>query len=123
MRSSASCSSPNTVVAPTTYNPTFLALVDRWDPFDYYRAEGFGAQVAASLLSRTRLTVGYADFNQYTLAKRSDFALFSENDTARANPVIADGTMRSISAGPAIRLPGFSAARRCTAAPCAASSE
>jgi hypothetical protein len=88
---------PTTVASPN-YNPTFLALVDRWDPFDYYRAEGYQAFTSTKVFNRTRLTLSYGDFHQYSLPVRSDFALTSDDGLARSNPAIVDGIMRSVGA-------------------------
>ncbi len=87
-----------TVVAAPNFNPTFFALADRWDPLDYYRAKGFETFVSTKLVGRIGLTLTYGDFKQYSMPKRSDFALSNSDGEARTNPAIVDGTMRSVGA-------------------------
>jgi hypothetical protein len=87
-----------TIISSPTYNPTFFALTAGLDPLDYYRAEGWTASVRSKLVDYTRLTVKYNDFQQYSLPVRNDFTLFSDDDSARVNPHVLDGKMRSVEA-------------------------
>ena len=90
-----------TVNRPTfvsrTYNPTYRALLFRVDPLDYYRERGLTLVAGAKLVTFTRLELSYNDLRQTTLPVVTDYSVFSTHHIQRPNPIILDGTLRSIS--------------------------
>ncbi len=90
-----------TVTRPTfvsrAYNPTYRALLFRLDPRDYYRERGFTLAAGTKLLDFTRLELRYEDRRQTNLPVVTDYSVFTARRPQRPNPVILDGTLRSIS--------------------------
>jgi len=90
-----------TVTRPTfvsrAYNPTYRALLFRLDPRDYYRERGFTLAAGTKLLDFTRLELRYDDQRQTNLPVVTDYSVFTARRPQRPNPVILDGTLRSIS--------------------------
>lgn len=87
----------STVVADDDHNPTFGAYFFRLDPFDYYREKGFSLLTNLKLLNQTRLRLEYRDFEQHSLPRVTDHAVFpSDSYGGRENPAIADGHLRSV---------------------------
>jgi hypothetical protein len=93
--------SDETVNRPTfvsrAYNPTYRALLFRLDPLDYYRERGLTLALEGKLVDFTRLELGYSDQRQTSLPVVTDYSLFSPRRPQRANPLIVDGTLRSVS--------------------------
>jgi hypothetical protein len=92
-----------TVLHGSGGNMTMAALWDQSDPFNYYKEDGFTAGVKTKLLNKTRLTVGYNNLNQHSVglshdSLNSDYSFFGDEDSIRANPFIADGQLRSVTA-------------------------
>ncbi len=89
-----------TVTRPTfvsrNYNPTFRALMFRLDPLDYYRERGVTLAAGTKLLDFTALELRYNDWRQTSLPVITDYSLFSTRRPQRPNPVILDGTLRSV---------------------------
>ena len=82
---------------------TMAALWDQSDPFNYYKEDGFTAGVKTKLLNKTRLTVRYNNLNQHSVglshdSLNSDYSFFGDEESIRANPFIADGQLRSVTA-------------------------
>lgn len=72
---------------------SFLALTAGKDWNDWYRAEGWSADVALPT-GRLKLLVGGAAQDQESLANATDFTLFERGDPFRPNPAIDDGSVR-----------------------------
>ncbi|MCX6835723.1 MAG: DUF5686 family protein [candidate division Zixibacteria bacterium] len=85
-----------TITLPPNYNSTFWALINRWDPRDYYRAEGFQTFLSSKLLTHTMLKVAYSDFRYSSLLTRTTFGFFGDKADISPNPSVVDGTMRSV---------------------------
>ncbi|HVH08601.1 MAG TPA: DUF5686 family protein [Gemmatimonadales bacterium] len=90
-----------TVSRPTfvsrAYNPTYRALMFRLDPLDYYRERGLTLALGAKLFDFTSLAVRYDDQRETSLPVVTDYSIFSARRPQRPNPVILDGTLRSVS--------------------------
>lgn len=78
------------------YNPTFLALLAKYDQFDYYHEKGWHLFGGMKLLNHTRLNFGYYDYNQYPLEKTTDYSLLRNDELARLNPPARQGKLRSV---------------------------
>lgn len=89
---------PRPIVGRDFYNPTFEALFFKYDPFDYYREEGFSLEAGVRLLPHLRLSAGYADFDQESATVVTDYSFFGEDETFRDNPIVTSGRMRKLSA-------------------------
>jgi hypothetical protein len=103
---------PSVTYAESSYSPTAGALGWHQDPFDYYRTRGFKLTAGTKLVDHTRLTLGYTDVCDYSMLRATDFSLFAEDntpdikdgktvyssDTVLANPPVAEGKLRSVSA-------------------------
>ena len=91
-----------TVSRPTfvsrAYNPTYRALLFRLDPLDYYRERGLALGLDAKLVDFTRIELRYNDQRQTSLPVVTDYSVFAVRRLQRPNPVILDGTLRSVSA-------------------------
>ncbi|MFZ5979812.1 MAG: DUF5686 family protein [Candidatus Zixiibacteriota bacterium] len=81
-----------------TYNPTFLALLGKYDQFDYYREKGWRVFTGLKPVKHTRLHLEYDDFNQYPLATTEHYSVFRNELDARSNPPAAQGKLRSVKA-------------------------
>jgi hypothetical protein len=90
-----------TVNRPTfvsrAYNPTYRALLFRVDPLDYYRERGLTLALGTKLVAFTRLELRYNDERQTTLPVVTDYSVFSTRRVQRPNPIIVEGTLRSVS--------------------------
>lgn len=87
-----------TITLPPNYNSTFWALINRWDPRDYYRAEGFQTFLSSKLLNHTMLKIAYSDFRYSSLSTRTTFGFFGDEARVSSNQSIMDGAMRSVAA-------------------------
>jgi hypothetical protein len=90
-----------TVTRPTfvsrAYNPTYRALLFRLDPLDYYRERGLTLALGTKLVAFTRLELRYNDERQTSLPVVTDYSLFTSRRPQRPNPIILDGSLRSVS--------------------------
>lgn len=86
-----------TIISSQTANPTLVALANKTDPFDYYLERGFHLSLSSKVVNRTKLTIAYQDYNQYSASNNTEYSLFRETKKHRANPGIIDGKLRSIS--------------------------
>lgn len=86
-----------TIFSTPTTNVTAFALYEQFDPFDYHRVEGFEAFVGTKLLDYTRLQLEYSNLEYRSMVVNTGFSL-SGGKHPRANPAIAEGTMRSLTA-------------------------
>jgi hypothetical protein len=80
------------------YNPTFEALFFEYDPFDYYREEGYSLSAGLRLLPRLRMNASFADYRQESAAVVSDYSFFGGDESFRPNPPISEGRLRKLSA-------------------------
>ncbi|HEX2646042.1 MAG TPA: hypothetical protein VHO95_02340, partial [Candidatus Dormibacteraeota bacterium] len=91
-----------TVSRPTfvsrAYNPTYRALMFRLDPLDYYRERGLTLALGGKLVDFTKLELRYDDQRQTSLPVVTDYAMFAAQRPQRPNPIIVEGTLRSVSA-------------------------
>ncbi len=85
-----------TIFTKPDFDPAFFAFLADMDPFDYYLEKGFKARFGFRPIRHLEFAATYMDFKQYTVVKNEDYSLFE--DTARFNPPIADGHLRSIGA-------------------------
>ena len=81
-----------------SYNPTYLALMVRLDPLDYFQEEGFTLRLRGRLFGHTELALQYNDFGQTSIPVVTDYSIFNVDRTVAANPPITDGRMRSTEA-------------------------
>jgi hypothetical protein len=90
-----------TVARPTfvsrSYDPTYRALLFRLDPLDYYREHGLTLALGTKLVDFTRLEVRYNSQRETSLPVVTDYSVFSAKRPQRPNPLIVDGTLRSVS--------------------------
>lgn len=92
-----------TVIHRWGSNMTLPALWNQTDPLDYFKQRGFALSLSTKLVDQTRLSVGYSNFHQQSIALasdslNSDYSFFGDEDSIRANPAIADGHLRTLSA-------------------------
>jgi len=80
----------------SAYNTTFLVLLAKYDPFDYYHEKGLRLFGGMKLFDHTRLKLGYYDYNHYPLEKKTDYSVFRNDKDARPNPSTRQGKLRSI---------------------------
>jgi len=87
----------NALVGPPGYNPTLMALMRRWDSFDYYLERGGEISVSGWVNKQLAVDLAYRDYRQDALTNSTDYDFFSDKPH-RPNPTIAPGTMRSLTA-------------------------
>ncbi|MBU1317760.1 MAG: DUF5686 and carboxypeptidase regulatory-like domain-containing protein [candidate division Zixibacteria bacterium] len=87
-----------TIVSGPDANPTVAAATTKSDPFDYFHETGFDLTLSSKLLRKTTATVGYHDYNQHSVTKNTEFAVFEQEKKHRDNPAIVDGKLRSLTA-------------------------
>jgi hypothetical protein len=88
-----------TVISDDDFNPTFEALMALKDPYDYFRIRGYRVFASTKLFDRTRLRIGFDDFEHYSEPLRTDYSFFGDPDQSlRENPDVIGGRLRSISA-------------------------
>ncbi len=86
-----------TIISSQTANPTFLAVTNKTDPFDYYLEKGFIVTINTKIVNHTRFSVVYHDYNQHSAHNSTEYSMLRETKKHRNNPEIADGKLRSIS--------------------------
>lgn len=77
-------------------NPTFVALLSKTDPLDYYQEEGFNLTLSQKLAPFFRLALQYSDYDQRSLPLVSQYSLFDRSQAARPNPSVREGKLRSM---------------------------
>ena len=88
-----------TLVSNSDYNPTLLALAAGYDPFDYYRAEGWGTFVSTKLVDHTRLRLQYNDYRHESAPVVTQHTILEgDADRPRWNSPIVEGDFRSLEA-------------------------
>ncbi len=85
-------------IVSTSYNPTYLALIVKLDPLDYYRETGFTAFLSGRVTNHSRLELRYNDYNQESVTVVTDYSIFNADRTIRENPSIVEGRLRSVAA-------------------------
>jgi len=75
---------------------TWLALLNKNDPVDYYEINGWSPYVWLKLSARNSIKFSYIIEKQSSLTKHSDFSLFYPSSRFRLNPPIYDGYSRSM---------------------------
>ncbi|MEJ2237138.1 MAG: DUF5686 family protein [Gemmatimonadales bacterium] len=85
-------------IVSSSYNPTFIALVVKLDPLDYYHEQGFTAFVSGRITNHSRLELRYNEFDQKKIPLVTDYSIFNFKEIIRENPPIVDGRLRSLSA-------------------------
>jgi hypothetical protein len=86
------------IMTAANYNPTFMSLGFKVDQLDYYHEKGFLLNLESKLLNKTKLSISYKDYGQYSETNHSDYSLFYPNKLHRVNPPITEGRLRSLSA-------------------------
>ena len=85
------------------YNATSRALFSRIDPLDYYRERGLVATLTTKLFDLTQFNAAYTDGRQTSLSDVVTGPFFGARNRPdvpiRPNDPIADGLLRSVSAG------------------------
>ncbi len=87
-----------TIISRTNGNATAMALLSKFDPYDYFHEKGFSGTVQGKLFNYTTLGISLNDLRQYSEINNNDYSVFRHNDTNRTNPPIIDGKLRSASA-------------------------
>lgn len=86
------------IFAGPAYNPTAQALIYGVDPLDYYLEKGYRIFSDVRPIPHTSLRLEFNDYSQSSESVNSDFSIFKTSRGIRANPPIADGDSRSLSA-------------------------
>ncbi|MBC8044273.1 MAG: carboxypeptidase-like regulatory domain-containing protein [Rhizobacter sp.] len=81
---------------PLSIFNTFNALLFKTDYHNYYNAEGFRIFADHEFSSRLAATLIYTDEKQLSMPKTTDYSWLYQNLLFRDNPLIEDGTMRSL---------------------------
>ncbi len=85
------------IMTSSRYNPTFLSLTAKIDPFDYYLEKGFDLDAVVHFGKKGTVKLQYLDVNQYRVRNNTDYGmLFNRDREHRANPEIVNGKLRSI---------------------------
>ena len=85
-------------IVSSSYNPTYLALLVKLDPLDYYREKGFNLSVSGRLPSHTRLALQYNEYRQSSVSVVTDYSIFKVDRSVSPNPPIDEGRLRSLEA-------------------------
>ena len=80
------------------YNPTYLALIARLDPLDYYRQRGYRLTASSKLVDFTTVGLVFRDVEQTSVDRNTSYSLFKKDGDARPNAPIVDGRLRSLTA-------------------------
>ncbi len=80
------------------YNPTFMSLGFKVDQLDYYHEKGFQLNLESKLLNKTKLSISYTDYSQYSDTNHTGYSIFYPDKSHRGNPSITEGKLRSLSA-------------------------
>jgi hypothetical protein len=83
-------------IVSSLYNPTYLALLMRLDPLEYYRAQGFNVSLSGRLFSHARLEVQYNDYSQQSVPVVTDYSILNVDREVPPNPDIDEGRLRSV---------------------------
>ncbi len=78
------------------FEVTLGALLYKDDYRDYFLSEGWHAFARWRINSSFRVGATYADEEQMSVRKCTDYSIFSKNHAYRQNPAIDDGWMRSV---------------------------
>ncbi len=81
-----------------TYNPSTLALLSQWDPFNYYRSQDVEIHASIKPMNYHRATLLYHDEAHRSEVVNTDYRMFPRDRAVRDNPAIADGDLRSLEA-------------------------
>jgi len=87
-----------TIMTDYNHNPTFMSLGFKVDQLDYYREKGFRFNLESKLMNKTKLSISYKDYNQYSESNHTDYSIFYPDKLHRDNPPINEGKLRSFSA-------------------------
>jgi len=87
-----------TIISAPNADPTIAAATVKSDPFDYFHETGFDLTIGARLFRKTNATIGLHDYNQHSVTKNTEFAVFDQERKHRENPAIDDGKLRLITA-------------------------
>ncbi|MCX6826125.1 MAG: DUF5686 family protein [candidate division Zixibacteria bacterium] len=86
-----------TIISSPGGNPTFVAIVGKADPYDYYLEKGFSAHLETKVITRqATFSVSYKDFNQSSVPNKTDYSLFHSDSHHRPNPAIVNGKYRTV---------------------------
>ncbi len=83
------------IISPR-YNPTYLALLARLDPFDYYKEQGFSVFASTKLVNRTHFRLQYNEYDQSSADVVTEYSILNVDREQRPNPVIVDGKLRTV---------------------------
>ena len=83
-------------IVSNTYNPTYLAVLAKLDPLNYFLEEGLTVSLSMKLLNFTRLQLQYTDVDQSTVASTTDFSILPTERTVAPNLAINPGRLRSM---------------------------
>ena len=75
------------------------SLMNKEDYRDYYYAAGWSAFLEVLPMRRLSLRMEYRNEDQSSAIKGTDFSIFEKNKPFRTNPLIDEGTMRTIGIG------------------------
>lgn len=78
------------------FNMTFPALIFGDDPLNYFHERGFSVGVGMNVQKHIRLSASFANVDQFSIDKQTDYSFFGGDSTFRENPEITEGTDRSI---------------------------
>ncbi len=87
-----------TIMTSPNHNPTLMSLGFKVDQLDYYQEKGFRLNLEMKLLNKTRLSLSYKDYSQYSETNHTDYSIFYPDKEHRINPSIKEGKLRSLSA-------------------------
>ena len=86
------------VTTGSSYNPTFMALAAKYDPFDYYREQGFKVSLDFKPIRHNRIGLTINNYEQTSESANNSYSFYHKDDSPRINPEIIDGKLRSIEA-------------------------
>jgi hypothetical protein len=86
-----------TIISSSRSNPTFMAITNKTDPFDYFLEKGFLFKLNTRIVNHLNTAVSYNDYNQYSVSNNTEYSLFRDTKKHRLNPPIVEGKLRSIS--------------------------
>lgn len=82
-----------------SYHSTFMALMAQLDPFDYFREEGFRIGFDLRPFNHHQLRANLLSYDQSSLSVNETYSVLDEDKLPRINPEIAEGSLRSLTAG------------------------
>lgn len=88
----------NSITTGRDYNPSTLALLAQFDPFNYYQTQDLELHASVKPFSYNRLTLLYHDEAHRSLPVSTDYRMFVRDQPLRDNPAITMGTLRSLEA-------------------------